>query len=154
MMRDNNSRWVGGDTYKSCLVCSADFSTRGKRRETGKFCSFSCRAKWYFTGKRNPRWKGGKPREKRLELPEYKKWMKVVYRRDNWSCKICGYKGKKIVAHHIKTYLHFPSQRFEINNGITLCRACHCRLHTIYRNVTDFTEILNDYMSDTNKVKI
>lgn len=149
----NNPRWVGGDTLKKCFICGKEFATRGKRRITGKFCSQSCLGKWKFTGGRNPMWKGGIPREKRTELPEYENWRKEVYKRDWYKCKICGYKGKLLVAHHIKTWKYFPKLRFIINNGITLCRGCHCKLHTIHKNVIDFKEILRDFTSETERLR-
>ena len=145
LTKEKNPRWIGGNTNRECLVCHKIFPTRGKRRVTAKFCSHSCRAKWNFTGVKNPKWRGGIPREKRTELPEYNKWRISVYRRDNWQCQICGYKGRLLVAHHIKIWLEFPKERFNLNNGITLCRACHCKLHTIHKKVIDFREILRDY---------
>lgn len=55
---------------------------------------------------------------------QYKKWRKQVYVRDGYTCKMCGAK-KKLEAHHIKLWAHFPELRFDVNNGITLCKKCH-----------------------------
>jgi len=151
MSGEGNWNWIGGDTTKVCLDCGEKFYARGERRKTGKFCSHSCRARWNFTGSRNPKWDGGKPREMRTELPEYNEWRKMVYRRDGWKCQICDYRGKLLVAHHIRTWKAFPKERFDIENGITLCRGCHCKLHTIHRRVTDFREILNDYTLNSER---
>jgi hypothetical protein len=146
-----NWRWVGGDTIKICLICGNKFPTRGKRRITGRFCSKACKAKWLFTGSKNINWKGGIPREKREQLPEYRDWRSRVYKRDKWQCKICGYKGRQLIAHHIKTYKTSPELRLDIGNGITLCRACHCKLHTIHKKIIDFTEILRDYTLNSER---
>lgn len=58
--------------------------------------------------------------------PQYKKWRKSVYKRDNHQCRWpnCNQKTK-LNAHHIKQWAHYPSLRFEINNGITLCKRHH-----------------------------
>lgn len=56
---------------------------------------------------------------------EYIKWRYEVYRNDNYTCQICGAKGKRIEAHHIKKFSDFPELRFDIKNGITLCFNCH-----------------------------
>lgn len=56
--------------------------------------------------------------------PRYKYWRSRVYKRDGYACKLCLSKDA-IEAHHIKRWADFPEHRFDINNGITLCKVCH-----------------------------
>lgn len=58
--------------------------------------------------------------------PEYKKWRTAVRKRDNGICKWpnCNSK-KKIHAHHIMRWSDYPSLRYDINNGICLCKIHH-----------------------------
>ena len=56
--------------------------------------------------------------------PLYKNWRTKVYKRDGYKCQVCGSR-KRTEAHHIKTWSRFPQLRFDINNGVTLCRICH-----------------------------
>jgi predicted restriction endonuclease len=64
--------------------------------------------------------------KRNFEDPEYKKWRKNVYARDNHQCQWpgCSIK-KKLNAHHIKTWADYPGLRFNIHNGITLCYLHH-----------------------------
>lgn len=58
--------------------------------------------------------------------PLYKSWRQKVYSRDGWKCRWPGCcVKKKLNAHHIKTWADFPGLRYEINNGITLCKFHH-----------------------------
>lgn len=59
----------------------------------------------------------------------YSKWRKSVYERDNYTCQMCGCEGKKLNAHHIKPWAEFPEFRFSVDNGVTLCEACHKSIH-------------------------
>jgi len=52
-----------------------------------------------------------------------------VFKRDNWICQKCGQKGGKLHPHHIKHFADYPELRFEVDNGITLCRDCHKTKH-------------------------
>lgn len=77
--------------------------------------------KYYGTEPREP--------EKRGDL-NFKKWRKEVWKRDNYRCVICG-SNKKLNAHHILSVSkHFEFALF-INNGITLCEACHKSEHRL-----------------------
>lgn len=58
--------------------------------------------------------------------PQYKQWRQQVYKRDNFTCQWPGCSSKeKINAHHIKTWANYPSLRYLVDNGITLCKNHH-----------------------------
>lgn len=58
--------------------------------------------------------------------PQYKQWRQEVYSRDNYKCQWPGCDlHKKLNAHHIKTWANYPGLRFDVNNGITLCKYHH-----------------------------
>lgn len=72
-------------------------------------------------------WKGGAKNER--ETLEYREWRIKVWQRDNYTCTKCGKVGKNLHAHHIKHFAKFPELRYEIENGLTLCKTCHNKLH-------------------------
>lgn len=86
-------------------------------------------------GKRHWNWKGGVSNRNHSirESSVYKKWRKAVFERDGYRCQCCGKRGGKLNAHHIKPFSLFPESRFDINNGITLCKKCHIELHKTER---------------------
>lgn len=62
--------------------------------------------------------------------PVYKDWRTKVYKRDKFSCQFpksrtkCG-KKRRLQAHHIKKWSKAAILRYDVDNGITLCRECH-----------------------------
>jgi predicted restriction endonuclease len=58
--------------------------------------------------------------------PRYKAWRLAVRRRDKNQCQwpLCKVK-RKLQTHHIKPWSKFPWLRFELDNGITLCKRHH-----------------------------
>ena len=58
---------------------------------------------------------------------EYRKWRAGVIRRDTY-CQTCG-TIKNRHAHHLNHATYFPEQRFDVENGVTLCRKCHMMIH-------------------------
>jgi hypothetical protein len=77
-------------------------------------------------GDKHWNWKGGKtPELHRLRnTPEYEQWRDAVYSRDGWVCRDCGSK-EDLTAHHILSFNDFAEFRFDVQNGVTLCRSCH-----------------------------
>lgn len=133
----------------SCVACGKTLSkTREElhwRKTKPKYCSIQCvyknnprkgattpqhvkdKLSKQKIGKNNPCWAGGVTpmRVKLRNTPEYKKWRRQVYERDDYTCKICGIKGVKLEADHIIPYMIDKERLLDINNGQTLCKKCH-----------------------------
>jgi hypothetical protein len=109
----------------------------GVLRSDANICSKECYLKYRrehpeeYGGENHWNWKGGvsKPNKELRRREEYIKWRDGVFRRDNWTCRVCGYKGHDVVAHHILDFHKYPELRFDLDNGITLCRSCHKKIH-------------------------
>lgn len=54
-------------------------------------------------------------------------WSLAVRKRDNHKCKICGKLAKE--SHHIFYQRCYPKLRFNVNNGISLCKQHHYEVH-------------------------
>lgn len=65
-----------------------------------------------------------RPSRRDYNDPQYAKWRSSVYKRDKYICQMCG-KTTQLNAHHIKMWAFYPELRFEVSNGITLCKYCH-----------------------------
>ena len=46
-------------------------------------------------------------------------------KRDEFLCALCQESTKTLEAHHIRPWRSHPELRFQLSNGITLCRRCH-----------------------------
>lgn len=64
----------------------------------------------------------------------YVDWRTSVFERDNYTCQICGRRGEYLEAHHKKRWCDHPSLRFDVDNGITLCKECHKSIHSKRRD--------------------
>lgn len=72
-------------------------------------------------------WKPARDRN----APQYKKWRADVFNRDGYECKECG-SAKELQAHHIIPWSETNTRkwlRFDVENGVTLCRSCHLKAH-------------------------
>lgn len=95
-------------------------------------------------GSKNPNWRGGKTP---LILSvrscgAYKSWRNEVFRRDNYTCRICSnLSNGDIEAHHVVSLAsmvktnHLSSIQEALactslwskDNGLTLCKSCHAQ---------------------------
>lgn len=81
------------------------------------------------------------------------RWAQEVKRRDGFACVICGRNGY-LNAHHKNAYASFPEQRYDVDNGVTLCQQHHDEYHSIYgkgRNTEDEFEEFQKIMSKLHK---
>ncbi|GAV11299.1 HNH endonuclease [Paenibacillus sp. NAIST15-1] len=80
-----------------------------------------------LNGDKNGRWLGGiTPLHAKIRnSEEYAVWRLSVFEKDNFTCQCCGIVRDKIEAHHVENFSDNIHLRFDINNGITLCKKCH-----------------------------
>ena len=104
-------------------------------------------------GEKSHFWKGGvaELNDRIRHNPKNKEWRFKVYKRDNFTCQLCGKKAKwdkkrkeefKLNAHHIKKFSVIIKENniksiddaiackelWDINKGITLCKKCHYKI--------------------------
>ena len=60
------------------------------------------------------------------------KWAKQVKIRDHFTCQICDRRGVELNAHHKNSWDAYIDDRYDLDNGITLCRICHSNFHDLY----------------------
>lgn len=66
--------------------------------------------------------------------PKYVTWRRSVFIRDNFQCQKCFKIKCYLQAHHIRPWAMFPADRYDIDNGVTLCDKCHRRVHRSKRS--------------------
>lgn len=94
-------------------------------------------------GEEATNWRGGRTifSEGIRRSGNYIKWRLEIYKRDNFTCQICGIKQGEanFEAHHIKSFNKILKENkiksvkdaipckelWDINNGITFCTRCH-----------------------------
>lgn len=127
--------------------------TRGVKKSNSGSFKKGCipwikgREAYWQMGDKNPRWNGGIiQRDKHSwQNPEYIKWRTDVFTRDNFKCKMANDKCTGCLeAHHILPWRDYPEERFNINNGITLCYYHHPRKREEVKNLAPiFINILS-----------
>lgn len=55
-------------------------------------------------------------------------WSKTIKKLDNYMCKNCSSK-ENLHSHHIKPKILFPELALDLDNGVTLCKPCHEKIH-------------------------
>jgi len=99
------------------------------------YCNRQCMAEDYkdrLKAENHWNWQGGiTEKQSRDNLYEgYKDWRKAVFKRDNYTCRMCeANQSGTLVAHHIKERKDYPELLLDIDNGLTLCKKCHKKGH-------------------------
>ena len=89
-----------------------------------------------YSGERHAWWNGGTTRT-RFDDPRYKEWRTAVMQQSNYCCAWCGKParetkyGSGLDCHHIKGWKNNVELRYEISNGMALCREHHIHMHKI-----------------------
>lgn len=87
-------------------------------------------------GENHYNWNPNKSKEDRIsdrKYNEYLNWRKSAFKRDNYTCQICGdSKGGNLNAHHKDSYNWCKKRRLDITNAVTLCEKHHKLFHKLY----------------------
>ena len=126
------------NTETNCTFCNKIIIVKNyilkRRPNSNTFCDKKCHVEYQKTliGDKNPTYKGESEEQERLrKIEDYREWRTYIYKRDNYTCQRCFSYGGRLNAHHILFFKKFPTFRFDVDNGITLCRDCHKYIHKI-----------------------
>lgn len=129
--------------------------------KSGKIQSCGCLHRDLMTGENNWAWKGGisPERVKLRESDEYYVWRNTVGTRDHFTCQCCGLKTKKVEAHHLFSFIQYEDLRYDVNNGICLCRYCHNAredgsFHNVYGTHNNTPDQLHEYILNKSGIDI
>lgn len=108
----------------NCIYCNNTFEVcQARFKANARFCSKKCFYKYSD--------KGISPKNEKVRKSlKYKKWRQQVFERDNYTCQFCKNRGGKLNADHIKPFSIYVNERFDLNNGRTLCEECHRKTPT------------------------
>ena len=130
------SRYVGSQVKNDleCLICGYLWKANYNNFHTKKYGCPEC---WRLSrlGENHPNWNHeltDEDRENhrdRTYIPGYCLWVKSVFDRDDHTCQSCNVRGGKLEAHHIAGWSTHKSERFNVDNGVTLCKPCHDSYH-------------------------
>src|SRR3990167_10895244 len=141
---EKNSNWKGGwkNNLPKCLDCKI-----GLKNMYAKRCAKCHSAS--IAGKNHYLWIEDRNLLKKSDTRRttaYSEWRINVYKRDKFKCRIADNNCKgRIEAHHILSWKNYPELRYEINNGITLCRFHHPRKRADEINLSPyFQELVNN----------
>lgn len=131
---NTNLKKYGVKSYKQTKECQIKIANTCLRRYGQTSHMKLDRYRIMFQKENSPTWKGG-VKYHRVERAtfEYRQWRTSVFERDQYTCQCCRKKGGTYLqAHHIKNWKDHLDDRYEVSNGITLCKNCHERFHSKY----------------------
>lgn len=74
-------------------------------------------------------WEGGKTAQRQAEMcrDQYRQLRMAVFERDDYTCRECLRRGGQLEMHHIRAWANYIETRYDPDNCITLCHACHAK---------------------------
>lgn len=104
------------------------------------------------TGVNSPVWNPDKTDEERLNSRsndvQYLEWAKLVKKRDNYVCVVCGKSiSNGMVSHHLDAWRDYSEKRYSLDNGVCLCKDCHIKFHSIYGSGNNTSEQFYKYLT-------
>lgn len=120
-----------------CANCRASNIAKGNKGREG------------LRGDKNPSWNPNRTKDQRIKERKTSldtEWRKYIRERDNYTCCKCSKRGGHNVVHHINSYDIHENQRYDINNGIVMCKDCHKEFHGKYGYGKNTKEQFEEYL--------
>ncbi len=129
-----------------CPVCGSPMPKYRKKGRLRGSCSQTCNKRLHpitheqAVAANRTRFAGhvyrSHPNRLARESAEYQAWRQAVFTRDGYTCQDCGACNAAGVGHtvplhphHIQPFASHPDLRYAVENGVTLCPACHRKRH-------------------------
>lgn len=155
------TEFIGGSKVKTVCDCGTIGVDEAGQLTSGRKSSCGCATRQHMSevgkkskGKNHWNWRGGvanKRKNRRSSDAEHRAWSTAVLTRDNYVCDNCTIRKGSKVAHHLDNYLNHPEKRYDLSNGVTLCRECHIGFHAIYGQdctAADYADFKRKYIED------
>ena len=113
-----------------CLSCDYTFNVHiGNVINKTKGCPKCTKLK----GENHPNWDSTISDKDRVYKRGYKfiVWSKAIKDVANYKCDICN-DGGYLESHHLESYAVKKELRYDLDNGVCLCRECHYNFHQDY----------------------
>lgn len=68
----------------------------------------------------------------RAQDPKFIAWSKKVKQKDDFQCQICFKENVYLESHHLKNFADYPLERFNVDNGVCLCKTHHIQFHNLF----------------------
>lgn len=101
----------------------------------GKTYCNNCSSTMLISGDKHYKWNSeltDAERKERRKCEEYIQFVQSVLERDDYTCQICGKHNNHMDVHHLDGYSWCIEKRYDVKNGITLCKDCHKAFHSFY----------------------
>jgi DNA modification methylase/5-methylcytosine-specific restriction endonuclease McrA len=150
--KESNPNYRGGKDV-NCVVCGKTFWLKPSLLKRGrKTCSIKCKyiyhSQW-MKNEQNPKWTGGHSAEYKKDKTS-KAWKErrlSVYKRDNFTCQLCGVMNGKLDAHHLIPWR--LTQDDSMENLITLCPKCHKTVEAYWSKINLDTQWIGEIGVET-----
>jgi hypothetical protein len=123
--------------YKNCEKCTKPFWCYPYNAAKRRFCSKTCSNKSTNIQQSNTkRAKAKKNTGNNIKWRYnilYQEWRNACIARDNSICQNCfvTVTNRTVAVHHPKSWFDYPDNRYDVDNGVTLCRSCHNKIHIL-----------------------
>ena len=137
-----------------CVACGKEMLRRKSRANIrpNPVCSKECRAVMQHKIRYDESIPDEVRQTDRNYIPDNRVFVRTVMERDEYTCQICYKTHCKLAVHHLNGYNWDVENRYNPDNGITLCEECHKDFHRIYGRGNNTREQFDEYANPNRRL--